>query len=57
MKTENGKQIFEQLILGGYILEQPSDSMVQFKYRDRNKTQGDLTFEKYFVTIETYDEQ
>jgi|SRR6478609_5686259 len=27
-----------------------------FRFRDRDKNQGDLTFEKYFVTIETYGE-
>lgn len=27
-----------------------------FRFRDRDKTQGDLTFDKYFVTIETYGE-
>lgn len=28
-----------------------------FRFRDRDKTQGDLTFEKYFVTVETYGEE
>lgn len=28
-----------------------------FRYRDRDKNQGDLTFEKYFVTVETYEEE
>lgn len=28
----------------------------KYRYRDRNKDQGDMTFEKYFVTIETYGE-
>jgi hypothetical protein len=27
-----------------------------FRFRDRDKNQGDLAFEKYFVTIETYGE-
>lgn len=27
-----------------------------YRYRDRDKTQGDLIFDEYFVTIETYDE-
>lgn len=28
-----------------------------FRYRDRDKNQGDLIADKYFVTIETYDEE
>jgi len=28
-----------------------------YRFRDRDKTQGDLTFEKYFVSIETLDEE
>lgn len=28
-----------------------------FRYRDRNRIEGDLMFEKYFVTIESYDEE
>lgn len=27
-----------------------------YKFRDRDKNQGDLAFEKYFVTVETYGE-
>ena len=28
-----------------------------FKYRDRDRNEGDMMFEKYFITIESYDEE
>lgn len=30
---------------------------VSFKYRDRDKNSGDMTFDKYFVVIETFGEE
>lgn len=34
-----------------------SPNQALFRFRDRDKGQGDLTFEKYFVTVETYGEE
>lgn len=31
--------------------------VANYKFRDRDKNEGDLSFEKYFVTVETYDEE
>lgn len=64
VKGPYGKQAFEQLMKNGEIstqLMQNTSNVItsmndQFKFRDRMHTQGDLVFEKYFITVETYGE-
>ena len=34
----------------------PDPNLNNFRFRDRDRSEGDLMFEKYFVTIETYGE-
>jgi hypothetical protein len=34
-----------------------ANERIAYRFRDRDRTQGDLTFEKYFVTIETFGEE
>lgn len=34
-----------------------SQDVNNYKFRDRDRTQGDMMFEKYIVTIETYEER
>jgi hypothetical protein len=64
VKNPQGKQILEQYLKNGDILtlgtQESSNTLTsmndQFVFRDRTHTEGDLVFEKYFVTIETYGE-
>lgn len=64
VKTNDGKHALEQLLKSGDIIElnvvtetiNKQSNVSTFKFRSRDKNQGDLTFEKYFVTFETYDE-
>jgi hypothetical protein len=35
----------------------PDPNVNNFKFRDRDRSEGDLMFEKYFVTIETFGEE
>ncbi len=35
----------------------PDPNINNFKFRDRNRSEGDLMFEKYFITIETFGEE
>lgn len=39
-----------------FIQNRSAPNHALFRFRDRDKNQGDLAFEKYFVTIETYGE-
>lgn len=39
-----------------FIQNRLAPNFALFRFRDRDKNQGDLTFEKYFVTVETYGE-
>jgi len=36
---------------------QPESNINNFRYRDRDKNQGDLISDKYFITIETYGQE
>lgn len=35
----------------------PDPNLNSFKFRDRDRSEGDLMFEKYFITIETFGEE
>lgn len=39
-----------------FVQNRAAANYALFRFRDRDKNQGDLAFEKYFVTIETYGE-
>jgi hypothetical protein len=64
VKTDDGKRALEQLLKSGDIIEdkivtetiKKQENISTFKLRSRDKNQGDLSFEKYFITFETYDE-
>lgn len=55
---QQNNQIFRRMLVGrnqfGYGGNVPVAGSTL--YRDRDKNPGDMTFEKYFVTIETFDE-
>lgn len=46
-------QILTRPTFGG----SPDPNLNNFRFRDRDRSEGDLMFEKYFVTIETYGEE
>lgn len=64
VRTDDGKRVLEQLLKSGDIIEdkvvtetvKKQENISTFKLRSRDKNQGDLSFEKYFITFETYDE-
>lgn len=39
-----------------FVRSRAPENFANFRYRDRDKSEGDLMFEKYFVTVETFDE-
>ena len=39
-----------------FVQNRAAPNHALFRFRDRDKNQGDLAFEKYFVTVETYGE-
>lgn len=41
----------------GFVQSRASYNFGSYKFRDRDKNQGDLAFEKYFITVETYGEE
>jgi len=49
--------VAEQVLSGrGFSQGRAQPNINNFKFRDRDKTQGDLVADKYFVTIETFGE-
>lgn len=40
-----------------FVQNRNANSSPYFRFRDRDKNEGDLTFEKYFVVVETYGEE
>lgn len=40
-----------------FIQGREASNSYLYRFRDRDKNQGDLSFEKYFVTVETYGEE
>lgn len=69
VKTPHGKVALEQMIQRGEIIPSSNNYFSQhnmankttnenstYRFRDRDKNQGDATFEKYFIAIESYDE-
>jgi hypothetical protein len=64
--TPHGKVAFQTMINCGEIMKEsvPSKSSLVYHspkqgyvYRSRNKSEGDLLMEKYFVVIETFDQE
>jgi len=59
IKTEYGKKSFEQLIKKRIVI--PVDSNDQrrraYKFRENDISQGSASFDKYFVTLGTFDEE
>ena len=60
-KTQHGKLVLQQLISSGDVVPTPvmdntNAPTNKYVYRRRNKKQGDMTLDKYFVSIETLDE-
>jgi hypothetical protein len=45
---------FKQILSHPTYKGNPNPNLNRFRFRDRNRVEGDLMFEKYFVTIETY---
>lgn len=43
-----------QIIARPTYAGRPDPNLNNFRFRDRNRVEGDVMFEKYFVTIETY---
>ena len=57
VSTRYGKQIFEQLISQGNIVEfKPQDGETTYKMREKNVVNGAVTLDKYFVAVGTLDE-
>lgn len=65
LKTFSGKESFDKLLKQGIIIESENQSTFfasaltapKYKLRQRDISENDLTFEKYFVTIDTiFDE-
>ncbi len=42
---------------GNFPQGRPADNVNNFRFRDRDKNQGDLIADRYFVTIETFGEE
>lgn len=63
--SEHGKTLLRQMVEQGKVIAQPGQLQLRqgaqpeqtYRFVERDKGEGDLSFDKYFVAVETYDEE